>query len=314
MSITQIILGSLNIIAAGVMLWFAAQSSYARMRWYDYMHQYEVMRDGMNTGEWITSLGPAELQTLRSRIKIDESTFYMLPPADRAAIVAKLRGATEGGEDRPASEEEIRSAIAGLFWHTGQRTLVTRNGQTKQHQVQNDKDYQDRNPASKLLVTQQDLASPESNKADIVKLAAAVGPRGFTKLVRAAIEQQYPRIQEDIRDAASRLYFTRARLADVKAQQAKVQEDVKALAARRDVEQQLLAQAEAENLARRREITRLQADVEEALASYTTALGRELDRQRLYADLKLKVEQTVGTNDKLINEIQKKELGTQGTP
>lgn len=315
MTITHIVLGSLNIIAAAVMLWFAGQSAYARAQWTHHMRAYEQMRDGLNTGEWIRSLDANQLQLLRTRVTIDESTFYALPEAERAQIMSRLRGATEGESTRPASEAEIRSAIASLFWNTGQRTVVTKRGETKEYQVTNDEEYQKRNPPSKLLINPDPnaaAADAERANADIVRLAGLTGPRGFTKLVRAAIEQQYPRIEQEVKDATRRLYFSRARLADITEQQNKVKADVALLVSRRDVEQQLLGQAEAENLARRREITRLQADVEEALAAYTTALGRELDRQKLYAELKLKSEQTTNASDKLVNEIQKKELSGGG--
>lgn len=308
MTITQIVLGSLNILAAGVMMWFAAQSAYARAQWVHHMRAFEQMRDGMNTGEWLKALGQNELQLLRTKVNIDESTFYMLSPEERTQIVNRLKGATEDADlNRPRSEEEIRQAIASLFWNTGQRTVVTRQGDTRKYEVFDDPGYQARNPASKLAYNQDDIAAGKAD-AEIQRLAATLGPRGFAKLVRAAIEQQYPRIELDQREAAAKLYFARSRLADAKTAQAKVEEEVQLLTSRRDVESQLLAQAETENRQRRLEITRLQADVEEALAAYTLALGRELDKQRLFADLKLKAEQTVNGSNKLVDDIRKKEL------
>src|SRR4029079_10941971 len=116
MTITQIVLGSLNIVAAGVMMWFAAQSSYARQQWVHHMRAYEQMRDGVNTGEWIKALGPNELQILRTKVNIDDTTFYMLPPEERLQIVNRMKGAVGGDElNRPRSEEEIRQAVASLF-------------------------------------------------------------------------------------------------------------------------------------------------------------------------------------------------------
>jgi hypothetical protein len=311
MTITQIVLGSLNIIAAGVLMWFAAQSSYARQQWVHHMRAYEQMRDGINTGAWIKAL-PGELQLLSTKVTIDESTFYMLTPEERTQIVNRLKGAVQGDDlNRPRSEEEIRQAIASLFWNTGQRTRVTMQGDTKKFEVVDDPGFQARNPAAKIAYNQEDITGGKAD-AEMLRLAATLGPRGFSKLVRAAIEQQYPRIELDQREGAAKLYFARSRLADAELALKKVEDEVQLLVGRRDVEKQLLAQAEAENRARRLEITRLQADVEEALAAYTLVLGRELDKQRLFADLKLKAEQTVNESSKLIEEIRKKELGPDG--
>jgi hypothetical protein len=300
MTITQIVLGSLNIIAAGVMLWFAAQAAYARAAWVNHMRQYEEMRDGLNTGKWINTLTPDQLQLLKARVNINEGAFWALSPEDRTRLVNALKGAVEEADlVKPVSEEDIRQEIGRLFWNTGQRTQMGKRGDAKEYTVVEDARA---NPPQKLF----------SDDADIQNLAKRLGPRGFTKLVRAAIEQQYPKLDLDLREAASRLYFARGRLADAEAQQKRIKADVDLLVTRRDVERQLLTQAEAENLERRREITRLQADVEEAFGAYTVALGRELDRQRLLADLQQKQQQALQASGQLVEQIQKRETG--GTP
>src|SRR6476619_2225934 len=139
MTITHIILGSLNILVAGVMLWFAAQSAYARAQWNNYMRQYEEMRDGRNKGLWIQSLDERQRNLLRTRVVIDESILYALPADQKAQIMNQLRGAVEAADEKPASEERIRQEITRLFgWNTGQRSVVTKRGDKREYQVNND--------------------------------------------------------------------------------------------------------------------------------------------------------------------------------
>src|SRR5262249_21323301 len=130
---------------------------------------------------------------------------------------------------------------------------------------------------------------------------------GFSKLVRAAIQQHYPVLALDTREAAAKVYFARSRLADARSQHAKIKGEVEELTKRRDVEKELLREAEFENLERRREITKLEADVEEALASLTLALGREADKKRVFEDIRQKSAQTVNASDKLVETIKNKE-------
>lgn len=297
MTIAQIVLASLNIIVAIAMFYLAGQSAYARAAWSAQVRGLEKLRDGSHTGEWLKELKGPELDILRSRVVVDEGTFMTLEPADRVAMIAKLRG-TEGDGEVLKSEASIRSEIAKLFWSTGERTLVKKDGEKKVHSINVDEDAKKRTPASKLL----NLEDPE-----VAAWAKKLGPAGFTKLIRAAIQQHYPQLDLETREAASKVYFARQRLALAKNDQAAIKVEVEELGKRRDVEKELLRQAELENLERRREITKLEADVEEALSALTLALGREADRKRTFEDIKNKTNTAADVSDKLVNAIKNKE-------
>ncbi|HMP17490.1 MAG TPA: hypothetical protein PKD72_10735, partial [Gemmatales bacterium] len=170
---------------------------------------------------------------------------------------------------RMRSEAGIRSEIAKLFWNTGQRSVGRKVGENVEYDVQESPEVQQRMPASKLV----NLEDP-----DVAGWARKLGPEGFTKLVRAAIQQHYPMLDLDTRSAATHLYSARQRLALAKEDQARIKAEVETLSLNRDVERELLRQAEFENVERRREITKLEADVEEALGALNLALGRELDK------------------------------------
>lgn len=302
MTIAQIVLASLNIIVAIAMFYLAGQSAYARAAWSAQVRGLEKLRDGTQTGEWLKDLKANEHELLRSRIVVDEGTFMTLEPADRIAMIAKLRGSTEGDADVLKSEAGIRSEIAKLFWSTGERTIVKKagdkEGDKKTYSVVVDEEAKKRTPASKLL----NMDDPE-----VAAWAKKLGPAGFTKLLRAAIQQHYPQLDLDAREAAAKVYFARQRLALAKNDQAAIKVEVEELGKRRDVEKDLLRQAELENLERRREITRLEADVEEALSALTLALGREADRKRTYEDIKQKTNAAADVSDKLVNAIKNKE-------
>jgi len=303
MTIAQIVLASLNIIVAIAMFYLAGQSAYARAAWTAQVRGLEKLRDGTQTGEWLKDLKGPELDILRSRIVVDEGTFMTLEPADRQALITKLRG-TEGDSEVVKSDAGIRAEIAKLFWSTGQRTLVkkaggeTKDAEKKSYDVNNDPEAQRRTPPSKLL----NVDDPE-----VAAWARKLGPAGFTKLVRAAIQQQHPILELDTREAAAKLYFARSRLAMAKNDQARIKVEVDELGKRRDVEKELLRQAEYENLERRREITKLEADVEEALSALTLALGREADKKRTFEEIKQKTTKAADDSDKLVNAIKSKE-------
>ncbi len=297
MTITQIILASLNILVAGGMFYMAGQSAYARAAWTAHVRGLERNRDGVQVADWLNELPQAQKEILKSRISVDANTFMTLDPEARVIAVAALRGG-ETDNERMKSEEGIRHEIASLFWSTGDRTLVKKDGDKKTFTVIEDDEAQKKTPPSKLL----DPKDPE-----VIKWAQKLGPAGFTKLVRAAIQQQYPRLELETREAAAKLYFARSRLADAQAVQAKVKLDVEELSKRRDVEKELLRQAEFENLEKRREITKLEADIEEALAALTLALGREADKKRLYEEIQQKTTQTAENNEKLVETIKGKE-------
>lgn len=295
MTIAQIVLASLNIIAAIAMFYLAGQSAYARAAWTAEVRGLERLRDGTQTSDLLKDLKLAELDMVKGKIVVDESTFYNLDPADRRAMLNKLLG--EGDGDRYKSDEGIRQEIASLFWNTGQRTLVKKDGENKSHKAINDEAYQKANPPTRLNLTDPEVAS----------WAKKLGPANFSKLVRAAILQQYPQLELDTREAASKLYFSRARLAEAVKEQAKVKLEVEELTKRRDVEKELLRQAEFENLERRREITKLEADVEEALAALTVALGREADKKRLYEEIQQKTAAAAEASNKLVDSIKTRE-------
>lgn len=294
MTITQIILASLNILVAIGMFYLAGQSAYARAAWTAHVRGLERLRDGVATADWLKELKGNELEILKGRIVVNESTFMTLTPADRQSILSKLTGSSEN--ERVKSDEAIREEIASLFWSTGQRTLVKKDGEKKTYTVIDD--AQKITPPSKLL-------NPDD--AEVQAWAAKLGPAGFTKLVRAAIQQQIPNIELDAREAMAKLYFARSRLADAREQQVKVKAEVDELNKRRDVERELLRQAEFENLERRREITKLEADIEEAMAALTVALGREADKKRLFDEIQQKTTQTSSESDKLVDAIKGKE-------
>jgi hypothetical protein len=297
MTITQIILASLNIVVAIFMFDLAGQSAYARTAWTAHVRGLERNRDGVQVADWLNELPAAQKEILKSRISVDANTFMTLDPETRKNLVEQLRGG-ETDNDRLKSDEGIRQEIASLFWSTGERTLVKKDGEKKTFTVINDAEAQKKTPPALLL---------DPKNEEVAKWAQKLGPAGFTKLVRAAIQQQYPQLELDTREAGAKLYFARARLADALAQQAKVKTEVEELSKRRDVEKELLRQAEFENLEKRREITKLEADIEEALAGLTLALGREADRKRLFEDLQQKTTQTVENNEKLVNSIKGKE-------
>jgi hypothetical protein len=255
----------------------------------------ERLRDGFSTADWLKELRPEQLEVLRNRVIVDENTLSTLEPADRQAILARFRGQSETEQFK--SDEAIRQEIAALFWNTGLRTITRKDGENKTYTVTEQKTV----APGKLL----DLNNPDN--ADIQNLARKLGPIGFSKLVRAAIQHQYPQLDLDVREASARLYFARARLADAEMQKARVKNEVEELSKRRDIEKELLRQAEFENLERRREITKLEADVEEAMAALTVALGREADRKRLFEEIKQKISNTVDNSDKLVDAIKNKE-------
>lgn len=295
MTITQIVLASLNIIVAIAMFYLAGQSAYARQAWTAHVRGLERLRDGFSTADWIKELRPEQLEVLRNRVIVDENTLSTLEPADRQAILARFRGQSETEQFK--SDEAIRQEIAALFWNTGLRTITKKDGENKTYTVTEQKTV----APGKLL----DINNPDN--ADIQNLARKLGPIGFSKLVRAAAQHQYPQLDLDVREAAAKLYFARARLADAEQQKARVKNEVEELSKRRDIEKELLRQAEFENLERRREITKLEADVEEAMAALTVALGREADRKRLFEEIKQKTSNTVDNSDKLVNAIKGKE-------
>ena len=297
MTITQIVLASLNILVAGAMFYLAGQSAYARAAWTAHVRGLERNRDGVQVADWLNELPQAQKEILKSRISVDANTFMTLDPEARAQAVAALRGG-EVPNERMKSDEGIRQEIASLFWSTGERVVVNKDGDKRIFNVVEDPDAKKKTPTEMLL----DPSNPE-----VAKWAQKLGPAGFTKLVRAAIQQKYPQLALDTREAAAKLYFARSRLADAQAVQAKVKLDVEELAKRRDVERELLRQAEFENLEKRREITKLEADMEEALAGLTLALGRESDKKRLYEEIQQKTAQTIGSNEKLVVEIKGKE-------
>ncbi|HMO35847.1 MAG TPA: hypothetical protein PKA06_07390, partial [Gemmatales bacterium] len=171
-------------------------------------------------------------------------------------------------------------------------------GENVEYDVQESPEVQQRMPASKLV----NLEDP-----DVAGWARKLGPEGFTKLVRAAIQQHYPMLDLDTRSAAARLYSARQRLALAKEDQARIKAEVETLSLNRDVERELLRQAEFENVERRREITKLEADVEEALGALNLALGRELDKKRIFEDIRRKTAQTAEESDRLVNTIKSKE-------
>lgn len=297
MTITQIILASLNIVVAIGMFYLAGQSAYARAAWTAHVRGLERNRDGLQVANWLNELPAAQKEILKSKISVDANTFMALDPEVRAAALASLKG-TDTDHERMKSEEGIRQEIASLFWSTGERTTVKKDGDKFSYTVIEDADAQKKTPASKLL---------KPDDPEVAVWAKKLGPAGFTKLVRAAIQQQYPQLELDTREAGAKLYFARARLADAQAQQARVKAEVEELTKRRDVERELLRQAEFENLEKRREITKLEADIEEALAGLTLALGREADKKRLYEEIKQKTTQTASDSDKIVDLIKGKE-------
>lgn len=293
MTITQIVLASLNIVVAILMFYMAGQSAYARAAWTAHVRGLERNRDGFTTADWLKDLKENELNILRGRVVVDETTFMSLEPAERRNMLQKLSGSSDN--ERVKSDEAIRQEIASLFWSTGQRTLIKKDGEKKSYTLVDD--AQKQSPGKLLNIEDPDVAA----------WARKLGPAGFTKLVRAAIQQQYPLLELDTREAAARLYFARNRLADAKTQQAKVKTEVDDLTKRRDVEKELLRQAEFENLERRREITKLEADVEDAMSALTLALGREADKKRIFEEIKQKSAQTADASDKLVENIRNKE-------
>lgn len=297
MTITQIILASLNILVAGGMFYLAGQSAYARAAWTAHVRGLERNRDGVQLADWLNELPQAQKQILKSRISVDANTFMALDPESRVIAVSTLSGG-ETDNERMKSEEGIRQEIANLFWSTGERTLVKKDGDKRTFTVIEDAEAQKKTPPKMLL-------NPKD--PEVIKWAQKLGPAGFTKLVRAAIQQQYPQLALDTREAAAKLYFARSRLADAQAVQARVKLDVDELAKRREVEKELLRQAEFENLEKRREITKLEADIEEALAGLTLALGREADKKRLYEEIQQKTAQTAASNEKVVDSIKGKE-------
>ena len=256
------------------MFYLAGQSAYARAAWTAQVRGLERLRDGTQTVDWLKDLKANELDILKGRIQVDESTFITLDPANRKVLLNKLLG--DSDNDRAKSDEGIRQEVASLFWNTGQRTLVKKDGEKRTYSVINDENAQKANPPGKLLK----LDDPE-----IATWAKKLGPAGFTKLVRAAIQQQYPLLGLDTREAA----------------------EVEELGKRLDVEKELLRQANFENLERRREITKLEADVEEALAGLTLALGREADKKRLYDEIQQKIATTTDNSNKLVDNIKTRE-------
>lgn len=295
MTITQIVLGSLNIIAAAVMLWFASQAAYARAHWTSTLRAYERQRDGEPTGDWLATLTPQQLQILKGKVVIDDAVISTLKPEDRQRISQALLADNSGAK----SEASLRQEIARLFWNTGQRAEYEKAADGKGLNLKNvtdDKEYQQQNPPKKLI---------EGN--DLDTLAKAIGPAGFTSLIRQAVQQQYPRLALGEREALNKLYDSRRRLADLNGQIAKIKAEVALLTERRDVEKALLQQAQQENQDRRREITRLQADVEEALGAYTVALGREADKKRELEELQKRISKTIQDIDSLDAKIRQSE-------
>ncbi|MFT3878168.1 MAG: hypothetical protein QM703_00740 [Gemmatales bacterium] len=297
MTIAQIVLASLNIIVAIAMFYLAGQSAYARAAWTAYVRGLERNRDGVQVANWSNELPVAQKDILKSRISVDANTFMALDPEVRAAALASLKG-PDTDQERMKSDEGIRQEIASLFWSTGERTTVKKDGEKRSFTVIDDADARKKTPPSKLL---------KPDDPEVAAWAQKLGPAGFTKLVRAAIQQQYPQLELETREAGAKLYFARARLADAQAQQARVKTEVEELTKRRDVEKELLRQAEFENLEKRREITKLEADIEEALAGLTLALGREADKKRLYEEIQQKTTQTAANNEKLVDSIKGKE-------
>lgn len=297
MTIAQIVLASLNILVAIAMFYLAGQSAYARAAWTAHIRGLERNRDGVQVANWLNELPVAQKNILKSRISVDANTFMALDPEARAEAIRTLKG-DDSDSDRMKSEEGIRQEIASLFWTTGERTTVKKDGDKKTYTVIEDAEAQKKTPAAKLL---------KPDDPEVAAWARKLGPAGFTKLVRAAIQQQYPRLELDTREAGAKLYFARARLADAVAQQKRVQTEVEELTKRRDVEKELLRQAEFENLEKRREITKLEADIEEALAGLTLALGREADKKRLFEEIQQKTTQTAENNEKLVDSIKNKE-------
>ncbi len=307
MTITQIVLASLNIIAAGVLLWLASMSAYARTAWTQYIRGLERQRDGIATGSWLKDLNDNQLDVLRGRVTIDRSVVENLDPALRTRIINQLGGDSQEGDGKLKSDHAVRQELARLFWwNTGQRLVVEKQGDKSEVKLLDDREFQQNNPPTKLF----EVADPGNavlKDEGIRKLAAYIGPEGFAQILRIAIRQQYPRLELDEREGLRKLYFARRQLAELNTQIAKVQAEVKDLTERRDFEKTLLQQSETENQERRREITRLQADVEEALVAYTLALGREADKKREQQTIQQRSSEVAQTSTKLVDEIRAKE-------
>jgi hypothetical protein len=297
MTIAQIVLASLNILVAIAMFYLAGQSAYARAAWIAQVRGLEKLRDGSPTGEWLKELPAPQQQALQGRIFVDESTFLGMDPAVRQELLGKLRAVGEAPHHRARSDEGIRSEIASLFWSTGQRVQVAKDGDNRKFTVVNDEAAQKNTPPDKLF-----LDDPE-----VAVWAKKLGPAGMNKLIRAALQQQYPQLAMQVREAAAKVYFSRIRLAEAILDRDKLKEEVTELGKRRDVEKELLRQAEFENLERRREITRLEADVEEAMSALTLSLGREADKLRLAEEVKQKSKKAIDDSEKLVSDIKNKE-------
>lgn len=247
MTWTTRILAILNVLAAFVLFYAAAQSATARNAWAERLKNLRELRDGLPTEAWLAKLPDAQLDAAAERIQLTPELIARVPPA----IQDKLRAL------------EARKQAAGL----------------RRHRVLSD--AQQRAALGHLTFDPRDSKADPGllrlDKGEIRELAKDLGPAGFTRLIREAILVHKPRLQAEARELAetkaSLLRLRNSIQADIE----KLKADVELLTDRRRAEEFLRERLAYENVERRRELSRLYAELEEAQHAADVAAGREAD-------------------------------------
>lgn len=294
MTITQIVLACLNIIAAGVMFWFASQSYVARVTWENYLRQVEAFKTGKETGEWAKELKPEMLERITDHVVVDE-TFLSALPSDVQRRVKQLSDDKKAGDEksftkRVKSDSAKRLEIAKQFQSLGM--VMQRDANGKVQLIQGQKD------------------SPRKlYDGSLENLAKELGPVDFTRLVRIVHRQQLPRLAGE-EDRVANIFLTNRRIRDsLLDQRERLDVDIDLLTKRRDFEKVLVEEAEYDNLQRQREITRLQSELDEFISSRNITLGRETDVRRKLEEMKRIIDETTKKNSELEQKIEKKVIG-----
>jgi hypothetical protein len=247
MTWTTRILAILNVLAALVLLYAAAQSATARNAWAERLKNLRELRDGLATETWLAKLPDAQLDAAAERIQLTPELIARVPPAvqDKLRVLEARKQAAGLRRHRLMSEAQQRAALGHLTF-----------------------DPKDPKADPGLL---------RLDKGEIRELAKDLGPAGFTRLIREAILIHKPRLQAEARELAetkaSLLRLRNSIQADIE----KLRADIELLTDRRRAEEFLRERLAYENVERRRELSRLYAELEEAQHAADVAAGREAD-------------------------------------
>ncbi len=283
MTWTTRILAILNVLAAFVLFYAAAQSYTARNAWARHLELLRERRDGVSTGKWFEKLPDAQLNLLADRIELTPELIERMP----AGIQEKLKSL------------EARKQAAGIRGYRQKSELQQR---TEAGRVT----YDPRDPRA-------DPGKLRLNQGEIADLARDLGPVGFTHLIREAILLSKPKLiaqERELAETKASLLRLRARIND---DIERLRADVEHLNNRRAAEEFLRDRLTYENTERRRELSRLYVELEEAQHAADVALGREADAWNQLAEVGARSASREQPNRALEERLVQTESATAGS-